>query len=91
MRGSDLTRKPLESLGLWDFDLSMEKGNYPGLFSWTLAGNLVFLVAKATCQTNKDANFLWIFIIKKINKISSVLAINLSRSRKIFRLTQIGF
>ena len=45
---------------------------------------------KATYQMNKDANFLWIFIIKK-KKISSVLAINLSRSEKILDLLKLVF
>ena len=40
---------------------------------------------------NKDANFLWIFIKKKINKISSVLAINLSRSEKILDFLKLVF
>ena len=47
---------------------------------------------KATYQMNKDANFLWIFIIKKKKKkISSVLAINLSRSEKILDLLKLVF
>ena len=45
---------------------------------------------KATYQMNKDANFLWIFIIKK-KKISSGLAINLSRSEKILDFLKLVF